>query len=253
MPPINRGTVFIIHGYFDHSGIQKHLIRCCLDHRLAVALFDLPGHGLSSGKRASIKDFGDYVRIFQNFLNRCRPHLPRPYYLMGHSTGGAVVIDFLLNPDPKIQSDGSQIERAILLAPLVRSAWWNMSKIGHFLIGSIADSVPRSNKANSTDPSFVRFLRNDPLQHDRVPIEWINALFAWNERVSAFSKNPIPVLILQGSSDSVVDWRFNIPFLQKKFPTAQVKMFKSAKHHLANETETIRLKVLDTVSAFLHK
>ena len=39
--------------FFDHSGILKNLIKLCLDLDYTVVCFDLPGHGLSSG-RASI-------------------------------------------------------------------------------------------------------------------------------------------------------------------------------------------------------
>ena len=49
LPPSPRGTVFLLHGYFDHTGILKNLIRHCLEREWTVACFDLPGHGLSSG------------------------------------------------------------------------------------------------------------------------------------------------------------------------------------------------------------
>src|SRR5690606_16869711 len=45
-PP--RGTLVLLHGYYDHMGLYRHLIRWALGQRLAVLAFDLPGHGLSS-------------------------------------------------------------------------------------------------------------------------------------------------------------------------------------------------------------
>ncbi|MED5413144.1 MAG: alpha/beta fold hydrolase, partial [Pseudomonadota bacterium] len=55
-----KGTVFIIHGYFDHTGLYGHLIKHCLQKGLTVISFDLPGHGLSSGDPASIDSFNQY-------------------------------------------------------------------------------------------------------------------------------------------------------------------------------------------------
>ena len=44
-------TVFLLHGYCDHTGMLKNLIRLLVNQGLAVAVYDLPGHGLSGGGR----------------------------------------------------------------------------------------------------------------------------------------------------------------------------------------------------------
>ena len=43
-PEKARGAVFLLHGYYDHSGIHKNIIRLCIEKQFAVAVFDLPGH-----------------------------------------------------------------------------------------------------------------------------------------------------------------------------------------------------------------
>ena len=53
-PAEYQATVVLLHGYLNHSGQFRHLIRCLLDNQYAVAVFDLPGHGLSSGETARI-------------------------------------------------------------------------------------------------------------------------------------------------------------------------------------------------------
>ena len=37
------GSVFILHGYFDHSGYFKHIIRFFLEQNFNVLIYDLPG------------------------------------------------------------------------------------------------------------------------------------------------------------------------------------------------------------------
>ena len=49
-----RGTVFILHGYFDHVGLYSQLIDRCLGAGFDVLAYDQPGHGLSSGTPAAI-------------------------------------------------------------------------------------------------------------------------------------------------------------------------------------------------------
>lgn len=63
------GSLFLIHGYFDHLGTLKNLIDESLEKGFAVAVFDLPGHGLSSGNRGAIKSFSDYVEVLCFFLH----------------------------------------------------------------------------------------------------------------------------------------------------------------------------------------
>lgn len=61
---------------------------------LAMAV-DLPGHGLSGGSSSdSIESYREFIRAFSECL------LGHPFFLAGHSMGGAVALDFALNyPD----------------------------------------------------------------------------------------------------------------------------------------------------------
>ena len=241
LPPDARATVFLLHGYLDHSGNLKHLIDLCLRQRYAVAVYDLPGHGLSGGASCSIDDFSEYVSVLDDFLRMCRSHLPGPYYFVGHSTGSAIGIDYLHRVNPKA------FDRVVYVAPLVRSAYWTISKAHHYLAKPFIETVPRVFFDNSSDPKFNRFLKDDPLQCKEIPLKWIAALFAWNERVERLQPISRPVLILQGTEDTVVDWEYNIVFLQQKNNLAKVKWLPKGKHHLLNETQIIREEVLKAV------
>ena len=53
LPEKAHATVLIVHGYYDHIGLYRHVIRFFLEQGYAVLGFDLPGHGLSSGARAA--------------------------------------------------------------------------------------------------------------------------------------------------------------------------------------------------------
>jgi alpha-beta hydrolase superfamily lysophospholipase len=241
LPPEATGTVFVLHGYGDHSGILKHLIGLLIQQRLAVAVYDLPGHGLSNGAPCLIHDFSQYVDIFEDFIGLCQPHLPRPYHFVGHSTGCAIAFDYM----HRISSE--RLDKVIFIAPLVRSAYWKISKAHHYIAKPFVETIPRVFFDSSSDPEFNQFIRNDPLQCQEIPLKWVQALFDWNERVEAYRSISHPVLILQGRRDTVVDWEFNIPFLQKKNSSITVKWFEDGKHHLLNERRAIRSEVLKVV------
>ena len=90
-PVDRRGTLLVVHGYYDHAGIVRNIIRLGLDSGYCVAAIDLPGHGLSSGPRSSIQDFSQYGRAIGDFIRLYGPTLPRPLILIGHSTGCAAI------------------------------------------------------------------------------------------------------------------------------------------------------------------
>ena len=120
-PP--RKTAFLLHGYFDHAGLYRHLIRHLLHRGIAVVIFDLPGHGLSSGATASIGSFEEYTAAFIACLKLAVvQRLHSPWVVIGQSTGSAVIIDALL--EKKLQ-DGFSFQHKLLLGPLVRPRHWS--------------------------------------------------------------------------------------------------------------------------------
>lgn len=68
LPPDARASLVMLHGYYDHMGLYGHLVEWALGMGFAVIACDLPGHGLSSGARASIGDFAEYQAALQALL-----------------------------------------------------------------------------------------------------------------------------------------------------------------------------------------
>ncbi len=243
------GTAFVVHGYFDHLGLYRHLLERLLDHNWRVVLWDLPGHGLSSGARATIDDFEDYggcLRALQQQLEE-GGLAPRPWIGVGQSTGAAI-----LATDALTRGDDGHWAGLALLAPLVRPWGWNQSSWLHLLVGPFVRSIPRKFRANSTDNDFADFLRDgDPLQADRVAIGWVSAMRRWMPRLLALPPNPVKTLILQGEQDLTVDWEWNLAVLERKFPNAEIHRHPEARHHLVNEAEPIRQALFETLDHFI--
>ncbi|MGO2133034.1 MAG: alpha/beta hydrolase [Halomonas sp.] len=250
-PPAPVGTAFVVHGYYDHLGLYRHLIERLLAHGWRVILWDLPGHGLSSGARATIADFdeyGDCLRSLQQQL-MARGLAPRPWLGVGQSTGASI-----LATDALRHGGDDHWSGLALLAPLVRPRRWPQSSLVHSLVGPFVQSIPRRFNNNSNDAEFASFLRErDPLQPDRLPVEWISAMRRWIPQLLALPASQIPTLILQGEQDRTVDWQWNLKILTEKFPHAQVYRQPAARHHLVNETEAIRQDLLDTLGHFIDR
>lgn len=245
-PKESKGTVILLHGYGDHTGVWRHVISALVKEGYMVAVYDHPGHGLSSGARASIDDFSEYVSALVDFLRIARVHLPEPYHLVAHSMGGAVTLDYLLT----VEQPG--VEKVILIAPLVHSSYWHLSRFGHSLGKHVTDSVPRVSQNASSDEEYLMLTEKDPLLARRVAMKWFSALIEWNQRILSYEPSTLPIRVIQGTADTAVDWEYNVEFIMEKFPNADIILIENGGHQLMNEPVPMRAEVTNLVVDYLN-
>lgn len=244
-----RGTAFIMHGYYDHAGLYGHLIKYCLQRNLAVVIFDLPGHGLSSGERAGIESFAQYREVFSACLRLAqRAGLSKPWLAIGQSTGSAIIMDYTLANCEQPNC----FEHLVLLAPLVRPyQWWRGSAL-HTVLKPFVKTIKRNFVVNSSNEEFLHFVREcDPLQSRRLSAHWVGALKRWLVAFEQSNSCDIPVSVVQGALDTTVEWRYNLGAIERKFPHARTYMIADARHHLVNESQGIRERLFSILDSIL--
>lgn len=243
-------TVVLVHGYYDHVGLYGHLIRYCLRRRYAVVAFDLPGHGLSGGAVAAIDSFSEYTLALEACLHRMREAgLTRPFIGLGQSTGGSVLMDYC---QMHCASESSALEHVVLLAPLVRPLHWTRGVWLHRVARLFVSGIAREFAANSHDEAFLRFVREeDPLQSRRLTVRWVSALKQWLREFSARRPCSCPVVVIQGTGDTTVDWRYNLKAISRQFPAVKIQTLEEARHHLANESLPYREQVYALLDEYL--
>lgn len=229
-------TCFVVHGYMDHAGLFGKVIDYLLHRGCNVVAMDFPGHGLSTGTQASIDSFGDYVLVLRQCLEFFYQKTTTPWHVVAQSTGGAVVMDYLLSQ--QYDETTGPFDKVLLLAPLVRPKKWLSVRILHWLLKGFVSSIKRPFSANSHDADFVRFMQEeDPLQTKRMPLQWISAMLQWEKRFRTLSWSEMEILVVQGEGDQTVDWKHNLKIIQEKFPQAKQFRIKNARHHLAREDQ----------------
>jgi len=239
-----KGTVFLVHGYLDHSGSWAPVIKRILREGFIVVALDLPGHGFSGGSRGDIEHFSQYgeaVRRVVEWAERVSP--PRPWIAIGHSTGAAAIwMELVRQEKAKQRPDGcvsacwmelvrgeetrhgpgervsTPFDNVLFLAPLVRSAHWRLSMT---LVSLTSWAIPYWKSRTAEDPLF-------PIPY--FPVHWAEQLKEWEGIVGDY-----PVLyqkgwILQGTDDDVVDHGYSVPFLRSKLPNFQVRYIEDAGH-----------------------
>lgn len=250
------GTVWLLHGYLEHSALYQPMIAELLAQNFAVLTLDLPGHGLSSGEETGITEFSVYqemLKSVQQWISQQKNDaLPRPWLGIGQSTGCAIWMDHVLATC--MRKHAPIVERLFLISPLVRpakSAWWQ-NPVGLSLIRQVKHDVPRKFRRNNSNPEFLRFVRlEDPLQPRKMAMSWILALSRWMPYMEGLPASRFPVWLVQGARDQTVDWRYNLSYVKRKFRVKVTLLLEDASHQLINECKEIRAPMTALIPVFL--
>jgi alpha-beta hydrolase superfamily lysophospholipase len=243
-PQNYTATVIVIHGYLNHCGTMNRIADHLLKQGYAVGMYDLPGHGLSDGKRGAIDDFSEYGQSLDDFLNTIPSLVHGPYHVIGFSTGGSAVLDYLLIQN---HCDHREVEKVVFVAPLVKS---RAAEIGSLCVPF--GSIPRAPFPNSSDYSFFWFINfKDRLQVGSIPASWLKAAVHWREQILRAPGCRKSVKVIQGTQDMVVDWKYNVEFMKSKFAAADVVLLKHGGHQLLNEADEVRYNVFAEITDYL--
>lgn len=230
------GAALVVHGYYDHVGLYGHLIRYLVSRGLTVLAYDQPGHGVSSGERAAIASFDQYVDALDAVLDAHGDSLPQPLFAFGQSMGGAVLMERLMRPAP------AAFASTTLFAPLVRPRGWTWARVALRLARPFRKEIPRGAPRNTQDEAFIAFLGQDPLQAWTLPLQWATAMAAWMKRFEAYPPTGQRVIVIQGGRDGTVDAPHNLAVLRRLFDVDLLEL-PGARHHLVNETEAVRARM----------
>jgi len=252
IPPQPKGTLFFIHGYLDHVGICRQLIRFVLDQGFSYVGVDLPGHGLSEGKRVWIDDFSRYSGVLDELITKKPEELQAPFYLAGQSMGAAVVSKWLFEQHG-LGGGIPPFEGVALFAPLVRPKYWQYYDWLFKVLRLVVPATLRTFSTSSHDISFLKFQKNDdPLQSRWIPWRWLSAMVKWVEEVRAQEPINYPLLIVQGTDDETIDTRYNLAEFCRCFPYLTLVEVEGARHHMINESPEYRDQIFSAMKTYFN-
>ena len=96
VPDVPKAIIIFVHGLGDHIGRYPEFAKYLIHNGYGTCFYDQRGHGRSSGRRAHCKSFNDYLRDLSQIADMAHEHYPNvPMFLIGHSFGGQVAINFV--------------------------------------------------------------------------------------------------------------------------------------------------------------
>jgi len=241
----------VVHGFIEHSGRYAPLAELLTARGYAVWAYDHQGHGRSEGAGVFVRRFDDYLDDLEISLRRVAGrHAGKPLLVFGHSMGGAIT--GLLAAAGRLDARG-----LALSAPAARTGPKVFPLLRHLagIMGTLAPKlriVRMGHGFVSRDPEVVEQFANDPLVfHERIPCRTGAEILAAAPRLmKSAPRIRLPLLILQGTGDVVVDPR-GAEELHRRAGSSDktLKLYPELYHDVLHEPE--RQQVLDDLLAWL--
>jgi acylglycerol lipase len=238
-----KAVLLVVHGLAEHSGRYMNVVDYFVPKRYAVYGIDHVGHGKSEGTRVFVQSFDDYLEPLGTFLEMVKESHPgKPVFLMGHSMGGLIAPLYVLKHKPDLPG-------MIISAPLtqipkhVSSMVIVMSK----LLSSIVPKLGVEDIDSSTicsDPAVIRAYEEDPLVYRgkttaRLAAELLKEVQHIQKEAS---KIVMPVLVMQGSEDKLVNPDDGKLFYESVSSSDKtLKIYQGFAHEIFNEPEHDRV------------
>ncbi|KAJ4961161.1 hypothetical protein NE237_021071 [Protea cynaroides] len=237
-----KGVAIIIHGLNEHSGRYNDFAKQLNANGFKVYGMDWIGHGGSDGLHGYVPSLGYAVSDMKAFVEEVTAENPGlPCFCFGHSTGGAIVLNALL--DPKIEAI---VEGVVLTSPAIRVQPCHpilemLAPIFSFLLPKYQFSAA-NNKGMivSRDPEALVVKYSDPLVYTgsiriRTGTEILRIT---NYLQQNLRRVTIPFLVLHGTADTLTDPEASQMLYDEASSTDKsIKLYEGFLHDLLFEPE----------------
>jgi acylglycerol lipase len=244
-----RGVVVLAHGLSEHSGRYQHVAARLAGGGFAVEAYDHRGHGRSDGPRSFVEMDAVVADLDALVDAAAAAHPGVPLFLLGHSMGGLVAIEYAIRQQRKLTG-------LILSSPLAAlEAASPLTRMTARVISLVAPQlglVDIDSALVSRDPEVVRAYDADPLVfRRRLPARTVSqlesAVSSLPERARVIT---VPVLIMYGSGDHLVPPAGSV-MLDSVISSQDktLRVYDGLYHEIFNEPE--QQQVLDDLCAWL--
>jgi len=226
----------LVHGLGEHIARYDHVADKFIENNISVLGVDLIGHGKSAGKRGHVKSIDEFYGCIEAMFSHIHKEENNlPLILYGHSMGGNIALNYLLNKDE------NKFCCALITSPWLRLAH-KPNVVQLFLaktMNTILPSLLQPNGLKMKDISSVVAVQNDyandPLNHDKISVRLFNEVY--KKGLCALENAPaltIPILIAHGEKDGITSPQGSEDFATD-CPMATLKIWPGLRHETHNE------------------
>ena len=231
-----QAVLLIVHGFGEHSGRYAELAEYCVSQGISVMAYDKRGHGLSEGKRGLLLSWEEHREDADQAsreVSRRFPHLPQ--FILGHSMGATVALDYVLSSDFKPR--GLIVSAPALGAPGISPMLLTISRILSAIVPRLILKTGMDVDAISRNPEVCRAYREDPLVHGKASVRLSTELDDVQKRIHGGAGHFVcPMLVTYGSEDRLAPHQPIEKFYTQVGSTDKtLQVFEGAFHELHND------------------
>lgn len=238
-----KAVVGLIHGLGEHSSRYERLAKILNHSGVTVHTFDLYGHGKSEGDRAYIKRFTHYVDDVDIFFQKYLENSKCPIFLLGHSMGGLITVNYILDKKPKL--DGVLLSgSALMVNPDLSPLLQKISGFLSIILPKLKTVALEANDISTVSEEVQKYIDDPLVYHDglksRLAAEMLKTIKKTKRRFAEFDT---PVLIMHGSDDRLADCRGSKDlFNQCTSKVKELKIYDGFYHEILNEADRGRVE-----------
>ncbi len=248
----SKAVLVLIHGFGEHSGRYGNVVEYLIPRKYGVYGFDHRGHGRSPGQRGHVADWSEFRGDVRAFLRLVAEQEPgRPLFLMGHSMGGLIVLDYALR-----EPDG--LSGVVASAPALTQTGTSpvlkvLARLFSRILPRFSMNVNLDVNALSRDPEVCRAYREDPLVHGRATARMgVEMMEAGEWALENAANLRIPLLIIHGEADRLVPIETSRLFFERvALPDKEFLALPGGYHESHNDIE--KEQVLASLTMWLER
>jgi alpha-beta hydrolase superfamily lysophospholipase len=243
-----KGVLALVHGLGEHSGRYCAVVEALTDAGYAVYAYDNQGHGKSEGQRGHINHWQDYRDNTQAFLQLVRQNEPAaPLFLMGHSLGGLIVLDYVLRSDLTAGFQALNIQGIVVSAPPIQPMSGTASTLRILLARLLSGLFPRlslsmglDKSGLSRDQDVAEQAAGDPLTHSSVTLRWGTETLKTIKWVKAhIDQLKLPILLTHGDADPIIAPAGSCEIFQQiQIPNKTLNLYPGSYHEPHNDLDS---------------
>lgn len=263
-----KGTVLLFTGRTEY--VEKYAIAAgeFAERRYATISIDWRGQGLADRLQSNLNaghigEFADYQKDVTALLKAAENlGMPKPYFLLAHSMGGAIGLRALMNDLP--------VNAAAFTAPMWHIGLGRLRPLAYLLsiilrgVGIGAWLAPGTkNETYVLDTAFEdNLLTKDRDMYARLQaqaraniqiciggpsIRWVNKALQECGDLAKLPSPTVPCLTFLGTDEAVVDPEA-IKSRMAHWPSGQLEMVHAGKHEVLMEDAKTRAAIMDKIA-----
>lgn len=264
-----KGTVLIFPGRTEYVEKYGPAATDLIQRGYAALAVDWRGQGLGDRmlpdrRLGHVEDFGDFQHDVAAVVKLAKQlKLPEPWFLLGHSMGGAIGLRALINGLPVkacafsapmwgILIPNSLKPLARILGGLAPALGLGSKRVPTTTPGHYVETAPFKGNSLTNDPGMYQLMIDQlAAQSDLVlggpTINWLSQGLKECEALAKLASPALPCVTFLGTQEQIVDSE-SVHDRMARWPGGELEMIDPAQHEVVMESREIRQKVFDEMT-----